>query len=441
MNKYDYKNELDKIKCSPEFRAEMTELLLKEADSDYADSVDHVEKAPKINYYRSAALAASAVIVIGMGVGVFLHLSKLSIDTPITDLSNNDSSTASTEIADENELSSENTSFENVNEIVYNMLDDTISEKYTKLAYHTGQGQYDSSMMLENINGNDFIEVLMNFDWYSEDNTFPTGGFFAYGNMLFTTKGEIYDCSSGEMYSVGDQDAWILENFLTTGGDIENLKDIFSSVNNGHRNLSGDVISYYSVIDDPYLVLGGQGRLYYDMENADVYMKLEMNEFESEKNIGESEFYIKDNKCIQIEKGENVDEYISPDLSENGRFTLAGKFDNEDPLPTISDIIEEAIEHPDFIEDFICVNNEGTTEAVLSLENESERTVLQLEIDENGAIVHAFVRIYSFETHSTPYYFEFYLSNYTFDSDEFNLPDPSQDIMDEFTLAEYRGFF
>lgn len=71
MKRSDYKNHLDKIKCSPEFRIRMEERLSAERDGEYADSVSDVERVTKINYHRWTALAASAVLVLGIGGAAF----------------------------------------------------------------------------------------------------------------------------------------------------------------------------------------------------------------------------------------------------------------------------------------------------------------------------------------------------------------------------------
>ncbi|MBO5163343.1 MAG: hypothetical protein J6B75_02705 [Ruminococcus sp.] len=86
MKKTDYKNHLDKIKCSPEFRAKMEERLSAEQDGEYADSVSDVERVTKINYHRWTAIAASAALVLGIG-GTAVYLAKNSPAPPETMLS------------------------------------------------------------------------------------------------------------------------------------------------------------------------------------------------------------------------------------------------------------------------------------------------------------------------------------------------------------------
>lgn len=75
MKKSDYKDHLDKIKCNPEFRMKIEEMLSSERDGEYADSVSDVERVTKINYYRWTAIAASAVLVLGIG-GTAIYLTK-----------------------------------------------------------------------------------------------------------------------------------------------------------------------------------------------------------------------------------------------------------------------------------------------------------------------------------------------------------------------------
>lgn len=72
MKKNDYRNHLDGIKCSAEFRAEMEKKLSSEPDGEYTDSVSDIEYAPKVNYHRWSALVASALIIVGIGGLAFL---------------------------------------------------------------------------------------------------------------------------------------------------------------------------------------------------------------------------------------------------------------------------------------------------------------------------------------------------------------------------------
>lgn len=70
----DYKKDLDKINCSPEFKAKMNTLLSKEPDIEYEDSVSAVEPARKIGFSRYAAAAASAVVILGIGGAALMNL-------------------------------------------------------------------------------------------------------------------------------------------------------------------------------------------------------------------------------------------------------------------------------------------------------------------------------------------------------------------------------
>lgn len=82
MNRNDYRNHLDKIRCSAEFREKMEERLSSESDGEYEDSVSDIEHAPKIDYHRWTAFAASVLIIIGIGGLVFLSRTDM-IDTPV----------------------------------------------------------------------------------------------------------------------------------------------------------------------------------------------------------------------------------------------------------------------------------------------------------------------------------------------------------------------
>lgn len=70
----DYKKDLDKINCSPEFKAKMNMLLSKEPDIVYEDSVSAVEPARKFGFRRFAAMAASAVVILGIGGAALMNL-------------------------------------------------------------------------------------------------------------------------------------------------------------------------------------------------------------------------------------------------------------------------------------------------------------------------------------------------------------------------------
>lgn len=80
MNNNDYRDYFDKIKCSPEFKAKMEELLSAVDNVEYADSVSDVEHMPKINVHRWTAIAASAVLVLGLGGGV---ICMMHCDQPV----------------------------------------------------------------------------------------------------------------------------------------------------------------------------------------------------------------------------------------------------------------------------------------------------------------------------------------------------------------------
>ncbi len=93
MRKDEYRKHLDKITCTDEFRSRMEDILSTEADGEYADSVSTVERAGKINYHRWAGIAASAVLMVGIG-GVMLQTMKNAPDVPGSSLSE---TTATTE--------------------------------------------------------------------------------------------------------------------------------------------------------------------------------------------------------------------------------------------------------------------------------------------------------------------------------------------------------
>ncbi len=92
MRKDEYRKYLDRITCTEEFRSRMEDMLSAEADGEYADSVSTVERAGKINYHRWTAIAASAVLMVGIG-GVMLHTIKNAPDVPGSSLGDTSATT------------------------------------------------------------------------------------------------------------------------------------------------------------------------------------------------------------------------------------------------------------------------------------------------------------------------------------------------------------
>lgn len=93
MKKDDYKKHIDKISCTEEFRKRMEQQLTSESGGEYADSVSTVERAGRINYHRWAGIAASAVLLAGIG-GIAVHSMNNVPDVPGSSLSD---TTATTE--------------------------------------------------------------------------------------------------------------------------------------------------------------------------------------------------------------------------------------------------------------------------------------------------------------------------------------------------------
>ena len=75
MKKENYKKHLDKISCSDDFRKKMEAMLSSEpaAIVEYDDAVTTVERADRINIRRWGSLAASLVLLIGIG-GAAVHM-------------------------------------------------------------------------------------------------------------------------------------------------------------------------------------------------------------------------------------------------------------------------------------------------------------------------------------------------------------------------------
>lgn len=95
MKKYDYKNHFDKIECSSEFKEKMKKMLSAEPDGEYADSVRDIEHAPKINYHRWTTVAASFILVAGIG-GAVVYNMRNSAGEPV--YSNTESSDSAEDV-------------------------------------------------------------------------------------------------------------------------------------------------------------------------------------------------------------------------------------------------------------------------------------------------------------------------------------------------------
>lgn len=96
MRKDDYKKHLDMISCSDEFRRKMEDLLSAEPDGEYADSVSTLERAENIKTHRWAGLAASAVLMVGIG-GIAIQAIKHAPDAPSTHSGESDNPIIATE--------------------------------------------------------------------------------------------------------------------------------------------------------------------------------------------------------------------------------------------------------------------------------------------------------------------------------------------------------
>ncbi len=82
MTREQYISYFNNIKCTEEFRSQMEQLLSAEPDGKYADSVSGIEPARKINFQRITALAASAVIAVGISASAY-HILKNGPDQPV----------------------------------------------------------------------------------------------------------------------------------------------------------------------------------------------------------------------------------------------------------------------------------------------------------------------------------------------------------------------
>lgn len=93
MKQSDYRKSLDNIRCSDEFRQKMEERLsaARTESHEYADSVSHLERAPRLNTGRIAAAAAAFVLIGGTAGTVYYTATKLpevTMTEPEEDITN-----------------------------------------------------------------------------------------------------------------------------------------------------------------------------------------------------------------------------------------------------------------------------------------------------------------------------------------------------------------
>lgn len=79
MKNNEYKGMLEKVKCSEEFKKEMTEKLSSPAIemTDFSESVSGIEHAPRFNFGRIAAIAASVVLIGGAAAGTVYYAKNI----------------------------------------------------------------------------------------------------------------------------------------------------------------------------------------------------------------------------------------------------------------------------------------------------------------------------------------------------------------------------
>lgn len=149
----DYKRHLDKITCSDEFRRKMEDLLSSEPDGEYADSVSTLERAEKIKTHRWAGLAASAVLMVGIG-GVAIQTIKHAPDAPPTHSGESDNPIIATENKSNDEtgeyfFSFENNSYYRLAIGTEGYLPDELAEKIIERIKDSLERAYDKEIKLE----------------------------------------------------------------------------------------------------------------------------------------------------------------------------------------------------------------------------------------------------------------------------------------------------
>lgn len=238
----DYKNHLDKITCSDEFRRRMEDLLSAEPDGEYADSVSTLERAEKISYHRWAGLAASAVLMVGIG-GVAVQTIKHAPDAPPTHSGESDNPIITTENnnIDETEeyyFSFENNTYYRLAMGVEGYLPDELADDIIERINSGIKREYDREITVESY----IQEAKYNCDLFEHDSVPNT----ECEDYVFTI---CSDTDEDFLYKVSDNNVIYIADNGTESLYFADM-DLYGDIN---RIISENIFSYdWTVVYDEY---------------------------------------------------------------------------------------------------------------------------------------------------------------------------------------------
>ena len=242
MRKDDYKKHLDKISCSDEFRRKMEELLSAEQEEIYAESVTTVERAGRINIQRWSGLAASAVLLLGIG-GVAVHTMKDAPEVPPTHSGESDAPIAATgdksnDEAGEYYFSFENNTYYRLAMGVEGNLPDELAEKLIKRINSGIKREYDKEITAEN----DIQEAKYDINLFEHDSVPNTEcKDYVFTICSDTDEDLLYKVSNNNIIFIADNG----EESLYFGD-----KDLYGDIN---KTIAENIFSYdWKVVNDEY---------------------------------------------------------------------------------------------------------------------------------------------------------------------------------------------
>lgn len=242
MRKDDYKLHLDKIKCSDEFRRKMEELLSAEQEEIYAESVTTVERAGRINIQRWSGLAASAVLLLGIG-GVAVHTMKDAPEVPPTHSGESDAPIAATgdksnDEAGEYYFSFENNTYYRLAMGVEGELPDELAEKLIERINSGIKREYDKEITAEN----DIQEAKYDINLFEHDSVPNTEcKDYVFTICSDTDEDLLYKVSNNNIIFIADNG----EESLYFGD-----KDLYGDIN---KTIAENIFSYdWKVVNDKY---------------------------------------------------------------------------------------------------------------------------------------------------------------------------------------------
>lgn len=242
MRKDDYKLHLDKIKCSDEFRRKMEELLSAEQEEIYAESVTTVERAGRINIQRWSGLAASAVLLLGIG-GVAVHTMKDAPEVPPTHSGESDAPISATgdksnDEAGEYYFSFENNTYYRLAMGVEGELPDELAEKLIERINSGIKREYDKEITAEN----DIQEAKYDINLFEHDSVPNTEcKDYVFTICSDTDEDLLYKVSNNNIIFIADNG----EESLYFGD-----KDLYGDIN---KTIAENIFSYdWKVVNDEY---------------------------------------------------------------------------------------------------------------------------------------------------------------------------------------------